>query len=98
METDSFVLGVYNSITVKDLQNLDDLFDLRKLNENHEFFSDKKENNSGKLQREIPKNVLTVEYICLGSIAYSFIRASDKTQKSKVISESQSKNIKFEEN
>ena len=41
MDTDSFVLSVTTKDVIKDLKNLEDLFDFSNLNENHEIFSDK---------------------------------------------------------
>ena len=39
MDTDSFVLGVNTKDIIKDLKNLEDLFDFSNLNENHELFN-----------------------------------------------------------
>ena len=41
MDTDSFVLSVNTIDIIKDLKNLEDLFDSGNLNENHELFSNK---------------------------------------------------------
>ena len=41
MDTDSFVLSVKIKDIIKDLKNLEDLFDFSNLNENHELFSSK---------------------------------------------------------
>ena len=41
MDCDSFVLSIETQNIIKDLKNLDDLFDLSNLNENHELFSNK---------------------------------------------------------
>ena len=41
MDTDSFVLSVNTKDIIKDLKNLEDLFDFSNLNKNHELFSKK---------------------------------------------------------
>ena len=41
MDTDSFVLSINSSRRIKDLKNLENLFDLRKLKKNHELISNK---------------------------------------------------------
>ena len=42
MDTDSFVLSVNTKVIIKDLKNLEDLFDFSNSDKNHEFFSNKK--------------------------------------------------------
>ena len=42
MDTDSFVLSVNTNDIIKDLENLEDIFDFSNLDENHELFSSKK--------------------------------------------------------
>ena len=42
MDTDSFVLSVNTKDIIKDLKNLEDIFDFSNLDENHELFSKKK--------------------------------------------------------
>ena len=39
IDTDSFVLSVNTYDFIKDLKNLEDIFDFSNLNENHELFS-----------------------------------------------------------
>ena len=41
MDTDSFVLSVNTKDIIKDLKNLEDIFDFSNLNQNHELFSNK---------------------------------------------------------
>ena len=57
MDTDSFVLGVNTKDIIKDLKNLEDLFEFSNLNENHDFFSGKIKKVIGKFKTETPKNI-----------------------------------------
>ena len=41
MDTDSFVLSVNTKDILKDLKNLEDIFDFSNLDKNHELFSNK---------------------------------------------------------
>ena len=41
MDTDSFVLSVNTHTFIKDLENLEEIFDFRNFNENIEFFGNK---------------------------------------------------------
>ena len=43
MDTNSFVLSVNTKDIIKDLKNLEDIFDFSNLDKNHELFSKKKE-------------------------------------------------------
>ena len=44
METDSFVLSTKTENNIKDLKNLEDMFDFRNFDKKHEQFSKKKSN------------------------------------------------------
>ena len=67
MDTFCFVLSVSTKEVIKDLKNLEDLFDFSNLNETHEFFSNKNKPVIGKFKIETPKNIWTDEFICLRS-------------------------------
>ena len=95
MDTDSFVLSVNTKDIIKDLKNLEDIFDFSNLDKNHELFSQKKV--IGKFKIETPKNNWIDEFICLRSKLYAFKCGGDSKKKLKGISKSQSKNIKFDE-
>ena len=41
MDTDNFVLNVNTKDIIKDLKNLEDIFDFSNLDKNHELFSNK---------------------------------------------------------
>ena len=41
MDTDSFLLSVNTKDIIKDLKNLEDIFDFSNLDENHKLFSEK---------------------------------------------------------
>ena len=94
MDTDSFILSVNTKDIIKDLKNLEDFSNL---DENHEQFSNKNKNVIGKFKIETPKNIWIDEFVCLRIKMYAFKGGGDSKNKLKGISESQSKNIKFEE-
>ena len=54
MDTDSFVLCVSTKNYIKDLKNLEDVFDFSNLNENHGIFSNKNKKLNGKFKIETP--------------------------------------------
>ena len=97
MDTDSFVLSVNAKDIIRDLKNLEDIFDFNNLDENHELFSNKNKKAIGKFKIETPKNIWIDEFVCLRSKIYAFKSGNDTKNKLKGISKSQSKNIKFEE-
>ena len=98
MDTDSFVLSVNIKDLIKDLKNLEDIFDFINLDENHELYSNKNKKVIGEFKIETPKNNWIDEFICLRSKMYAFECGNDRKNKYKGISKSQSKHIKFEEN
>ena len=97
MDTDSFVLNVSTKDIIKDLKNLEDIFDFSNLDKNHELFSNKNEKVIGKFKIETPKNIWIDEFVCLRSKMYAFKCGNDSKNKLKGVSKSQSKIIKFEE-
>ena len=97
MDTDSFVLNVSTKDIIKDLKNLEDLFDFNNLDKNHKLFSNKNKKVIGKFKIETPKNIWIDEFVALRSKMYAFKCGDDSKNKFKGISKSQSKNIKFEE-
>ena len=97
MDTDSFVLSVNRKDIIKDLKNLEDIFDFSNLDKNHELFSNKNKKVIGKFKIETPKNIWIDELICLRSKMYVFKCGNDSKNKLKGISKTQSKHIKFEE-
>ena len=95
--TDSFILSVKTKGIIKDLKNLEDIFDFSNLDKNHELLSNKNKKVIGKLKIETPKNIWIDEFVCLRSKMYAFKCGDDSKNKLKGISRSQSKHIKFEE-
>ena len=84
-------------VIIKDLKNLEDLFDFSNLDENHEIFSKKKEKVNGKFKIETHKNVCIDDFVCLKSKAYSFKYGDDSKKKLETYFKSQTKHIKIEE-
>ena len=97
MDTDSFVLSVNTKDIIKDLENLEDIFNFNNLDENHELFSNKNKKVIGKFKIETPKNIWIDEFVCLRSKMYAFKCGDDSGNEIKGVSKSPSKNIKFEE-
>ena len=97
IDTDAFVLSLNTKDIIKDLKNLEDIFDFSNLDKNHELYSNKNEKVIGKFKIQTPKNIWIDEFICLRSKMYAFKCGGDSKNKLKGISKSQSKNIKFEE-
>ena len=99
IDTDGMILSMKTKDIIKDLKNLENIFDFSNLDENHELFSDKNKKVIGKFKLETPLNICIDEFVCLRSRAYSFKCKNNDENKNKIkgISKSQSKHIKFEE-
>ena len=96
LDTDTFVLNKSTSVIIKDLQKLEDFFDIFNLNESYELYGDKNEKFFGELKKT-PLNVLIDDIIRSGSKAYLLKCGSDNRNELKGFSKSQSKDFKFEE-
>ena len=94
MENDSFDLSMKIKGIIKELKNLENLFDFGSLNKNPEIFSNKNKKVVGKFKLETPKHIWVDEFVCLRSKMYSFKCEDDGKNKLKVISKSYSKSIK----
>ena len=81
IDTDGIVISFNAKDVVKDLKNLEDLFDFSNLIENHVLFKDKKKKLIGKLKIETPKINWIDEFVCLGTKAYSFKCKEDNDNK-----------------
>ena len=93
------ILSMKTKDIVKDLKNLEDIFDFSNLDKNHELYSEKDKKVIGKFKIETLKIIWIDEFICLRSKAYSF-KCKDKDEnknKIKGTSKSRSKHINFEE-
>ena len=99
IDTDGMFLSMKTKDIIKDLKNLEDIFDFSNLDKNHELFSEKNKKVIGKFKIETPKNNWIDEFVCLRSKAYSFKCKIEDENKNKIkgISKSQSKHNKFEE-
>ena len=99
IDTDDMILSMKTKNIIKDLKNLEDIFDFSNLDESHELFSNKNKKVIGKFKKETPKNILIDEFACLRSKVYSFQCKNNDENKNKIkgVSKSQSKHIKFEE-
>ena len=97
MDTDSFILNVNTNDIIKDLKNLENIFDFSNLDKNHELFSNKNKKVIGKFKIETPKNVIIDEFVCLRSKMYAFNCGDDFKNKLKGFSKSKSKHINFKD-
>ena len=99
VDTDDMFLSMKTKDIIKDLKNLEDIFDFSNLDKNHELYSERNKKMIGKFKIETPKNIWIDEFVCLRSKAYSFKCKDNIESKNKIkgISKSQSKHIKFEE-
>ena len=99
IDTDGMILSMKTKVIIKDLKNLEDIFDFSNLDENHELYIEKNKKIIGRFKNECPKNTWIDEFVCLRSKAYSFNCKNIDENKNKIkgVSKSQSKHIKFEE-
>ena len=97
MDCDSFVMSIETQNIINDLKNLENSFDFRNLNKNHELFSNKNKKVVGKFKIETPENIWIDEFVALRSKCYAFKCGDDGKNKLKGISKSYSKNNKFDE-
>ena len=97
MDTDSLVLSANTKDIIKDMRNLEDIFDFSNLDKNHKLFSNKNKKVIGKFKIETPQKIWVDEFICLRSKMYAFKCGDDCKNRLKGIIEAQSKNIKIEE-
>ena len=99
IDTDGMFLSMKTKDIIKDLKNLEDIFDFSNLDKNHELYSERNKKIIGKFKIETPKNIWIDKFVCFRSKAYSFKCKDNKEDKNKIkeLSKSQSKHIKFEE-
>ena len=61
------ILSMKTDNIIKDLKNLEDIFNFSNLDENHELFSNENKKVICKFKIETPKNVIIDEFVCLRS-------------------------------
>ena len=66
------ILSMKTKDIIKDLKNLDYIFDFSNMDENHELYCEKNKKINGIFKNECPKNSWIDEFVCLRSKAYSF--------------------------
>ena len=72
IDTDGMILSMRTENIIKDLRNLENIFDFSNLDENHEFYSNKNIKVIGKFKIEAPKNLIH-RRICLFKIKNLFV-------------------------
>ena len=88
MDTDSFVLSVITKDIVKDLKNLEEMFDFSNIGENHGIFSNKNKKVVGEFKIKTPKNIWIDEFIALKSEMYASKCGNDSGNELKCVSKS----------
>ena len=91
IDTDGMILSMKTKDIIKDLKNLEDIFDFSNLDENQEIYSERNKKVIGKFKIETPKNIWIDEFVCFISKAYSFKCKDNNENKNKIkgISKSQ---------
>ena len=99
VDTDGMFLSVKTKNIIKDLKNLENIFDFSNLDKNNKLYSEKNKKRLGFFKIETPLNIWIDDFVCLRSKAYSFKCKNNDENKNKIkgISKSQSKHINFEE-
>ena len=82
IDTDGGILSMKTQKIMKDLINLEDIFDLSKVNENLELFSKKNKKVICKFKIETPRSITIDEFIALRSKMYAY-KCGDGSRKSK---------------
>ena len=67
IDTHGMILSMKTQNIIKDIKNLEDLFDFSNLHVNHELYSNKNEKGFGKFKNEFPKNIWIDDFVCLRS-------------------------------
>ena len=62
IDTDGMILSKKTENILKDLKNLEEIFDFSNLNQNHELFTIKNKKVIGKFKIETPKNVIIDDF------------------------------------
>ena len=84
IDTDGMFLSMKTENIIKDLKNLEDIFDFSNLNKNHEIYSERNKNVIGKFKLKTPLNIGIDEFVCLRSKAYSFKCKNNDENKKKL--------------
>ena len=84
IDTDGMILSMETKDIIKDLKNLEDIFDFSNLDENHELFGNENKKVIGNLKIETPKNIFIDEIVCLRSKRYSFKCKDNIESKNKI--------------
>ena len=67
IDTDGMILSMKTKDIIKDLKNLEYIFEFSNLDKNHELFSERNKKVIGKFKIETPKNIWIDEFVCLRS-------------------------------
>ena len=70
IDTDGMIFSIRTENIIKDLKNLEEVFDFSNLDENHELFSNKNKKVNGKFKIESPKTIWIELLVCSRSKMY----------------------------
>ena len=76
IDTDGMTLSMRTENIIRNLKNLEDMFDFKNLDENHEIFSNKNRKVIGKFKIETPENVSINEHYTFLKLKNSMISHS----------------------
>ena len=97
VDRDGMILSMRTENIIRDLKNLENLFNFSNLDEYQELFSNINKKVFGKFKIETPKNIWIDEFVALRSEMYAFNCGDESKNKTKGIRKSYAKNIKFQE-
>ena len=97
MDCGGFVSSMKTEIIIKDLKNLEGMFDFSNLDENHKLLGNKNKKVFGNFKFETSQSMWIDEFIALTSKCYPFKCGDDSKNKLKCFSISQTKKIKLVE-
>ena len=84
-------MSIRSKNIIKDLKNLENIFDFSNIDENHELYSEKNKKVLGEFKIETPKNIFMDEFMALRSKMYAFKCGDVSKNRLKGISKAQSK-------
>ena len=84
IDTDGMFLSMKTKDIIKDLKNLEDIFDFSNLDKNHKLYSEKNKKRLGFFKLETALNIWIDEFVCLRSKAYSFKCKNNDENKNKI--------------
>ena len=95
VDTDAFILSVNTKDIIRDLKNLENIFNFSNLDENHKIFGNRNKKLLDFFKLQTAKLFWIDEFVCLRSKMYAFKCGDDSKNKLKDFSKGQSKKNLF---